>query len=36
MELDTTVPKGDRIVAKNPIEKMKKEYKNRKVKKVNM
>jgi len=36
MELDTTVPKGDRIVAKNPIEKMKKEYKNRKVKKGNM
>ena len=30
MELDAEVPEADRISAKNPIEKMKKEYKNRK------
>ena len=30
MGLDATVLPGERIIAKNPIEKMKKEYKNRK------
>lgn len=35
MELDAVVAMEDRLVARNPIEKMKKEYKNKKAKKEN-